>query len=431
MISLETLRIAAHNVTSQGLRSGLSMLGVIIGIASIFALVSIGDGLQKTTTDQFQKLGSNTIFIAQGGTFSGGGGTARSNVSFSDNDIAHIKSFPEVQYVIPFYMAATSVQYGSEEISGVVMSYDPVLSRPLENSGYVEIKEGRAFNEQDTFAALIGDTTAEKAFSKALHVKNVLTIHGYKFRIVGIQKPSSQSFGGGPNTNNTIFIPEKARKIIFPGSNPVFMFAQTYNKDQVTTAAAKIQRYFDRQYGKDSASVESSQQLLDQVNQLLGVVSLFLVVIASISLVVGGIGIMNAMVMTVMERTKEIGTMKAVGATTGRIMGIFLMEAGLIGLVGGLIGSLLGYGLGILVSTIAQSSGFNLQAVATPQLFIFVLGFSMMVGMISGAYPAWRAAHMDPVVALRINDYTKPLEENLWPYHKKFGKVPHSFETSP
>lgn len=401
LMNRELVKVAATNLRHQGLRSYLTLLGIIIGIASIFALISIGQGLQQATTEQFEQLGSNTIFVAPGGSFSSGN-APRSEVRFSDADIKKLESFSEVQNVIPFFSTNYPVKYAGSQASAIVLSFDPVKTRPLEDTGIIEVQEGRVFNDRDVFTALIGANFAEKGFTRELKPKSVITINNKKFTVVGILKASAQTLGSsGPNTNNTIFITERAAKLTFSNYQPGFMFAQTFSKDQVNDAKDKIQRYFDKKYGKDTTSIQTSEQLLEQVNQFLGIVSLFLIIIASISLIVGGIGIMNAMVMTVLERTKEIGTMKAVGATNSTILSMFLIEAGLIGLVGGLIGSLLGFGFAQIASSIAQSSGINLKAVATPELFLFVLGFSMLVGMISGVWPAWRAAQMDPVEALR------------------------------
>ncbi len=401
-VDLELLSTASSNLRHQGLRSMLTLLGVVIGIAAIFTLISIGEGLNAAVTEQFEQLGSNTIFIAPGGAFQSAGGSPVVEVGFKDSDIARIEGYSEVKNVIPFFSSTALARHGSDEITVTVFSYDPAKAKPLEETGTIEVEEGRMFSEQDVFVAMVGRQFAEDAFSREVGLRSSLQINGKKFKIVGILKPSAQSIGGGgPETNKTVWITEKAAKLAFSGYASNFMFAQTFTQDQTKSAKDKIQRYFDRQYGTDQVNVQTSEQLLEQITQFLAIISLVLIVIAAVSLVVGGIGIMNAMVMTVLERTKEIGTMKALGATNNTILSLFLVEAGLIGLVGGVIGSLLGLGIGQLVAIVGQSSGINLKAVATPELFLFTLAFSMIVGMLSGAYPAWRAANLDPVEALR------------------------------
>lgn len=399
---LEIITVAFRNLEHQGIRSILTLLGIIIGIASIFALISIGQGLQVATTEQFEQLGSNTVFIAPGGSFDSSGNSPRSQVKFTETDISRIESFPEVQHVIPFFSTNVPVTYAGQQTTAIILSFDPRKTRPLEDTGIIEVESGRSFTDQDVFAALIGKTFAQDGFNRELKPKSTVTVNGKKFTIVGILKSESQTIGsGGPNTNNTLFITEKAARLTFPDYESNFMFAQTFYNEQVNDAKDKIQNYFDKKYGEDTTSITTSAQLLDQVNQFLGIVSAVLVIIAAISLVVGGIGIMNAMVMSVLERTKEIGTMKAVGANNQTILAMFLTESAIIGLVGGIIGIILGYLIAVGAASAAQAAGINLTAVISLELFLFTLGFSVLVGMLSGAYPAWRAAQLDPVDALR------------------------------
>ncbi|MDO8625529.1 MAG: ABC transporter permease, partial [Candidatus Diapherotrites archaeon] len=292
-MDLELLGVAVSNLRHQGLRSYLTLLGVIIGIAAIFTLVSIGDGLNAAVTAQFEQLGSNTIFVAPGGAFSSGGGTPTAPVRFSDNDVSRLEGYAEIQHVIPFYSANTTVRRQTEEVSALIFSYDPLKTRPLETSGVIDVESGRAFDEQDVFVAMVGKDFAEKGFVRELDLKSTIEIAGKRYKIVGILKPNAQTIGGGggPNTRNTVWIPEKAAKLTFTDFGYSFMMVQTYNKDQIPDAADKMKRYFERQYGKDQVSVQTSEQILDRIKQVLALISMVLLVIAGVSLVVGGIGI--------------------------------------------------------------------------------------------------------------------------------------------
>ena len=214
-------------------------------------------------------------------------------------------------------------------------------------------------------------------------------------------KPQAQSFGGGPNTGTSVFMTLDAFNKIATNVSPSIIFVKTDSGSDVNYAVTQIKSYMDKKYGAKSVTVSSSDDLLKQVNAILGVITLVIAGIGGISLIVGGIGIMNAMITAVLERTKEIGLMKALGAANERILVMFILEAGFIGLIGGIIGILLGYGISALISFIGTSSGFALTAVMTPEITIGALVFALIIGIVSGLLPAIRAANLDPVVALR------------------------------
>ncbi|VVB76055.1 FtsX-like permease family protein [uncultured archaeon] len=267
----------------------------------------------------------------------------------------------------------------------------------------MNVAEGRMLTKNDSAGIIIGDSIAKTLFDNELNVKKIVLINGVEYKVVGILKKESQSFGGGPSSNNTVFMSLEAYKRIVSEENlvPGIIFAKTFTSSDVTDAAAQIKDKLEKKYGKKSVTVTSSDQLLESINAVLGILTLFLVGIRGISLIVGGIGIMNAMITSVMERTKEIGLMKALGASNNRILMIFLLEASFIGAIGGAIGIVVGFSLSILVSVIGTAVGFSLVAYIGPEIAIGELLFSMFVGMVSGILPAINAAKIDPVVALR------------------------------
>jgi len=196
-------------------------------------------------------------------------------------------------------------------------------------------------------------------------------------------------------------MPLDGLKRISDAKNPGIIFVTATGKDVVTDTADAIKKLIEKKYGEGSVIVYTTEQILEQVNMLLGVITIFIMGIASISLIVGGIGIMNAMVTSVLERTKEIGLYKALGASNRKVLSIFLLEAGFIGLIGGIIGVIFGFAMAALIAVIGSASGYGLTAVITPQIILGGLGFAIIIGMLSGFYPALRASRLDPVEALR------------------------------
>jgi putative ABC transport system permease protein len=403
---IEIAQVSLKNLSRQGLRSALTLIGVIIGVAAIVTLVSLGSGLNNAVNKQFEQLGSNTIFLAPGTASIGGGNNQRvaTNITgLKDSQIQKIKAIPEVESVITPISGNGTVKFGKDVAKIPVFAADSKEAESFEDIGFLEIEEGRNIQTSDGFVAIIGPTVQKDIFSKEIRLRDRIEIQGKSFRVIGVTKKTSTSFGGGPNTNNSIFISKKTFKEIFPNIEPVFALIKIKKKEDISVAKEKIDKIFEKDYGKNQKEFQTitSEQVIERIGQVLGVIQLFLVGIASISLLVGSIGIMNTMFMAVMERTKEIGVMKAVGATNNLVLSIFVLEAGFIGLAGGIIGVIIGYVLAFFIGYVANISGFALIVELDPFLIVGSLLFSMIIGMVAGALPANRAASLDPVEALR------------------------------
>jgi putative ABC transport system permease protein len=386
---------ALKNLRREGIRTFLTLIGVVIGIAAIVALLSVGQGLNQAVATQLNQLGANTIYVIPGNPFAG---SSSSRVTITESDLDKIRSINNVTDVIPLYILPVSLTFGKEVFGATALGVNPVDADVFFDLGYYKIIDGQWLAKDDSSSIVIGDKLAAEAFEKEVNGRKILLVNGMEFRVAGILNQIIQS---EMSSLTLLMMSDTAIKKLSPTIGPSETWIRTSSASDVTSVADKITTYFEKQYGEKSVYVVTSDQLLDQVNQIFGLITIFLVGIGSISIIVGGIGIMNAMVTSVVERTKEIGIMKAIGASDFKILSIFILEAGFIGMIGGIIGIIIGYGLSILVALVAAQSGFPLEAGITWEITLGALTFSMLLGMISGALPAYRAARMDPIEALR------------------------------
>ncbi|MDP2665901.1 MAG: ABC transporter permease [Candidatus Diapherotrites archaeon] len=401
----EVPHYAWRNLTHQGLRSYLTLLGVVIGIASIVTLFALGAGLSNAVNEQFERLGANTIYVTPSSLFQGSSPTSFTNVKVIPPSLVEkIRSLPEVSYVLPNVYSLGTLSVGREQAQAYVLAISPSDAQLYVDSGFMELREGRLFDDRDVFSVIIGNEYVDQdIFTKSIRLGSRVYIEGKSFTVIGITKPTQAIAGDPASANNALFIPSKGFSQLFANTDPLFLIVKTNTVEDIPLAKERIDRLLEKEFGRDQKVFEAatSEQLQAQVGDLVAVIQLVLVGIASISLLVGGIGIANTMVMSIMERTEEIGVMKAVGATNTLVMFLFLLEAGFIGLVGGIIGLVIGYTLAFLIQVIATSSGFALLIRIDILVILGALIFAVGVGMLSGLLPARRAALMDPVEALR------------------------------
>ncbi|MFA5125857.1 MAG: ABC transporter permease [archaeon] len=383
------------NLRREGIRTFLTLIGVVIGIAAIVALLSAGQGLTQAVENELEELGSNIVYLYPGDPYSV---TANSTITITEYDLDKIRAITNVTDVLPMYMLPITIEFGNENFGALAMGLDMEDAKVFTDMGYYELVEGQWVSKGDSSSILIGEKVAEEAFDKPINVRKILLINEQEFRVAGIVDDSIMSSTG---MGGLIMMSVEAIKKLEPSIGPSETWIRTASASDVEEVSEKIKSYFDKKYGEKSAYVITSEQLLEQVNAIFGLITIFLVGIGSISLIVGGIGIMNAMVTSVVERTKEIGIMKALGASNFKILAIFLLESGFIGIIGGIIGITIGYGLSIIIVIIGSQSGFPLEAAINWEITLGALAFSMLLGMLSGALPAWRAANLDPIEALR------------------------------
>ncbi len=403
---LDYFKLGFRNIRKRRLRSWLTMLGIFIGIAAVVALISIGQGLQVAVTQQFEQLGKDKITIQPGSQALGAPGTNAGTSSLTEHDVNLIQKTRGVQTAAGIISKISSVSKGSETKYEFIMGF-PLDAQTLieETQGY-KILEGRDLKSGDKYKALVGyNYEYGDIFSKPLKVGDKITIgkNSQEITIVGIMKKI-----GNPYDDASVILPYDTTKELLNITDTVdVIVVQTKPGENVDTVAENIKSALrkDRgeKVGEEDFRVQTSEQLLQSFNSIFGIIQAVFIGIAAISLVVGGVGIMNTMYTAVLERTREIGIMKAVGAKNSNILSLFLIESGILGLVGGAIGVLLGVLLGVSASFIAgQALGTNLLKAYFPwYLLVGALLFSFVVGCASGVLPAIQASKLKPVDALR------------------------------
>ncbi len=385
--------MAINSIRHRKLRSWLTVIGIIIGVATIISLIIVSRSLESTIEAQFEKFGANRILISPKG-FQGPGSASE---GLTTKDLEAVEKISGFEYVIPWVFVSTEVRY-KDQVGFTIVSGIPAENyEEFSVDSGVELQEGRWIEEGDKFEAIVGSRVVEDMFDRPLRLGNKIEIEGEEFRIIGIYKET-----GNSQDDNQISIPlETARDIFNKPDDVDGIVAQVKNPDDIPALQEKIEDELEDERGDTNFQVVTATQILENINEVLGIIQFVLVGIAAISLVVGGIGIMNSMYTSVLERTKEIGIMKAIGAKNLDIFEMFLIESGLVGLVGGLFGTLLGTGIALFIGRIATNSGFLLNIKIEVVVLLFGLFFAFFVGILSGVLPALQAAKLRPVKALR------------------------------
>ncbi len=397
----DLLKASFRSILKNKTRTLLTSLGIIIGVTSVILLVSIGNGLKAFVNEQFESLGSNIIFVFPGkvfnsrGGFSGEGSRA-STVSFDTRDISILKrSVRQAQYVIPVLQTSVSVRAGKEQADSTIVATtaDYALARkqfPAENNGrWFSASEG----EKDTHVAVLGYTIATDLFGARSPLGRQITISGQNLKVIGVMNKLGGGFGG-PSFDSYIYVPLEVGFSISGSQKIQAIQLGIKDKNEVDKSKKLTEDVMLKRYQKDSFSVFDQSQILSSINTILTTLTVALSGIAAISLVVGGIGIMNIMLVTVTERTKEIGLRKAIGAHPNAILSQFLIEAIILSGVGGLVGVILGS-----LGTLAISNFF--PAKVTISSVGLAIGVSSIVGIIFGVAPARKASKLSPIDALR------------------------------
>ena len=395
--------LSFNNLRRRKTRSWLTMIGIFIGIAAVVALISLGQGLQASIEKQFQEFGSDRIIISEKGVQGPPGSGTSQSTKLTSKDIDVIRQVRGVESVAGALFKTARIEYNDEIKFNFVFGM-PLSQEEKEAIVFFDIEKGRDLKEGDGRKAIVGISYAEKkVFEKELEIGSKINIEGEDFEIVGILKRI-----GNPYDDASIIIPKETMKEIYNIEDEESqIYVKVADVNEIDRVKADIERALRKERnedeGKETFQVTTSEQFLEAFINIFGVVQAVLVGIAAISLLVGGIGIANTMYTSVLERTKEIGTMKAVGAKNSDILILFLIESGMLGLIGGVIGIGVGLGLSKTAEYIATAQlGTNLlQASIDPVLILGALAFSFLIGTASGVFPAMQAAKLKPVDALR------------------------------
>jgi putative ABC transport system permease protein len=397
---------ALESLTSNKLRSGLTILGIVIGVGAVIAMLAIGTGAENSITGEIQGIGTNLLFV-----FRGGSEDVRNPQPLTLGDADALSDpfqAPSIIGVAPGLQGSGEVSFSGETTITTILGVTPEYS-PVRN--YL-VTEGEFINEAHMLGrsavVILGVDVAEALFDRTSGLTGeTVRIEGQPFRVIGIlEEKGGGSFG---SEDDQVIVPlttAQSRLIRRSTRDRVdLILVQAISAEAVPQAideVSQILRYRHRtEIGKDDFTIFSQQDFLDFAESITGVLTIFLGGIAAISLLVGGIGIMNIMLVSVIERTREIGLRKAMGARKRDIMVQFLTESSLLSLLGGLLGIALGWGIGAIVGQIAAANNADIVPVIGVNDVLLATLFSAAVGLFFGLYPANRAASLEPVEALR------------------------------
>jgi putative ABC transport system permease protein len=409
MSTLQLFRVALRALAINKLRSALTMLGIVIGVGAVIVMIAVGAGAQKRVEEQIRALGSNLLLVMPGATTAGGVrmGFGSSSTLTEDDVFAINRDLPEA-LAAPALRGSAQVIWGnanwSTQIYGVTAEYLDVRQWPLAS--------GRVFEPNEAASAakvcLIGATVAKQLFGGADPVDQTIRIKRVPFTVIGLLETKGQSLMG-TDQDDVILMPlSTARTRVIGSANAAknrsvgTIWVKAADGVEASVVEAQVrgllrQRHRLQPGADDDFSLRNLAEVMAAQEASSRVLALLLAAVASVSLLVGGIGIMNIMLVSVTERTREIGLRMAVGARTRDILGQFLVEAVTLSLIGGLVGVALGVGAAMAIATFA-----GWQIAISPEAIVLAVAFAFVIGVFFGFYPARKAARLNPVEALRF-----------------------------
>ncbi len=384
-----TLKMAFKDILGNKLRTFLTMLGIIIGVSAVIIMVSLVEGATSNVTSSIESMGSNLLTVNIRSSY------VNSTNALSYEDLKNLEKYDSVQYASPVSSGNVTSKYGSTSydtsLQGIDTSYMYTRNYSVSSGRFIVPLD----NEGKNNIALLGADVVEELFSDTSPLGEEILLNGTKFKVVGILEESGSTMGG--SNDDIIMIPIKTAQRFLQQSNIATVYIQAA-ANSVEIAEYQLEQYFLKIFKneEDAFMIFNQSSLLETINEVTGTMAMMLGGIAAISLIVGGIGIMNIMLVSVTERTREIGIRKAIGAKRSSILKQFLIESAVVSGSGGIIGVIAGIGCSYIFGIL-----MNIPSTTPLYIIIIAFGFSLLVGIFFGIYPANQAAKLKPVDALR------------------------------
>ncbi len=394
----DMILLAYRDINERKARTVLTILGIAVGIAAVIALISVGYGFRQSVTSELVEMGDLIMVLPGEASW----GEYMELGRFNDRDLKDVERISGVKEAAAMASRAEEVEYRGERKMVNVIGVEPqdidVIFGDIVNTE--EGKGGRGLRDNDHRACQIGYSIANDYFDEEIRVNDRLNIGGKKFRVVGILEKQG---GFKAGVDSGIFVTRRDAKSILGNDDISEIWVKIRNIAEAEGIADEIEERIDENHKLDDfASAMTMGSAIEQLNTVFGLLQAVLVAIASISLIVASMGIINTMLMSVMERTHEIGVMKAIGAKNRNVLSLFLVEAGLVSAAGGVLGCVLGViGAYVICMCISTQFGMNIPAMVQPGVMLGGLGVAVLVGILSGLYPAGKASKMSPVEAVR------------------------------
>jgi len=404
---VDNFNIAYKNIKERKSRVFLTLLGIAIGIMAIVSLMGIGEGMQQAVIGELSSL-SDTIIVTTGDISAnpmGGGFSGGSLEYFTERDLDDLDRIQGIRSIDPILFGIATIEFSGETSTVSLLGLDAERMKTIFGIEFLGLEQGEFMTEGDQQnKCIVGYNIAHETFDVNMQSGNKIVLNGKNFYVNGIYK--KQGAGFSTETDDYIHITTWDFKKLTGNVNVSGILIRVENVGEVETIAQEIELAINENHGdEDFSNAVTMSSILESIQQIIGIIQIVLLAIAAIALIVASIGIMNTMLTSVMERTHEIGIMKAIGARNTDVMSIFLIEGLLISLIGGTIGILLGIigasGMGAASGTDFMGGGVALTPVVTLISIILAVGVSVFVGMISSLYPAWKAAKMSPIEAVR------------------------------